>query len=419
MKTSSITKNFLFHLFLFLSLSFCYGQKNLKPGYIIDLKYDTVRGFVDFRNDILSSSKCVFYDSEKSQPKIWLPGEISAYRIDESRFYISKQIKSGTVEKTVFLEFLVKGITSLYYLKTDTAERYFIQKGNELYELNNNVSIIKQGNDEYFKPSNQYKGLMRVIYSDSKEIVPEINNARFDKASMMKLSEKYHSLVCTDMECIVYEKDKKGVLVNFGPVVRYEIKNSTNRDLLAKFKFNTGHILLVGFAANLNIIAINDKFNVAIEGMFRKENYESRYTSSNLDGYDNYSVNLKKTGIQTNIIFKYRYPKGKIRPSFGIGPELNIITSQKSDYLKETFNLAGDLLKKLSRTGMFNYKYEIGFSGNAGLYYMLKKNMFTFDLFCKLSKETYREIGTIGNGKGDVTKDAKVFAFGLKTGFLF
>jgi hypothetical protein len=60
----------------------------------------------------------------------------------------------------------------------------------------------------------------------------------------------------------------------------------------------------------------------------------------------------------------------------------------------------------------------VGLAANAGIYIMLGKNMISLDLFYKLSKETYREIGTIA-GKGDVTRDAILNAFGVSTAFFF
>ncbi len=93
------------------------GQKNLKPGYVIDLKNDTLYGFIDNRGYIYNSEKCVFYGSLTSEPVIYLPGEIKGYRFPGSSFYISHSVLLGDTVKEVFLEYIVKGIISLYYLK--------------------------------------------------------------------------------------------------------------------------------------------------------------------------------------------------------------------------------------------------------------------------------------------------------------
>ncbi|HTD41168.1 MAG TPA: hypothetical protein VK671_11145, partial [Mucilaginibacter sp.] len=42
-----LTCIFLFFVFLLSSLS--YAQSNYKPGYVVDLKGDTLKGFIDYR----------------------------------------------------------------------------------------------------------------------------------------------------------------------------------------------------------------------------------------------------------------------------------------------------------------------------------------------------------------------------------
>jgi hypothetical protein len=261
--------------------------------------------------------------------------------------------------------------------------------------------------------------MMRVVYSDSKDIIPAINTSRFDRSSMMKLSEKYHNLVCTDRKCIVYEKDKKGILFSFGPAVRYEYSVSKFENFLAGFSFDPGQVISLGIAMNMRMVAINEKFNIGMVLMMGNEKNTGIKTEVNATGKRVTTLNIEKTGLQTNLILKYQYPKGKIRPSLGFGPDLNITLKRNTKEIQQNFDLAGTKLSESTLPVEINYKYEIGLAANAGFYVMLKKNMISFDLFSKLSKDTYREIGGLGNGIGDVSRDAILNSFGVSTAFFF
>lgn len=414
-----VFKIMFFLAFLNLSIPFCFSQKNLKEGFIIKTGFDTVYGYIDYRGDVYNSEKCVFYDNQESKPVTFLPGDIIAYRFTGDRYYVSRHIKTGNEEKNVFLEYLVNGITNLYFLEDLNGEHFFVEKGNDLYELTNNITIIKQGNDQYFKESNLYKGLLRVIYSDSQEIIPKINSARFDRRSMVNLSEKYHNLVCTDRECIIYEKSKKEAQLDFGPVARIEFHHSVYKKFLEPFGSANSTFLMVGMAANIRLLSINEKMNFGIKAMVSKES-TSAYYSDTLTAFKtkNY-LDYEKIGLHTTMDLKYIYPSGKFRPTFGFGPEIGIFFGQKSNYLQQNFNSSGDLTIEVKKKDFLHFNFDLAVSGNAGFILNLKKTTFFLEAYFKVGAENCREYGTVGNGLGDVSYYSGMSAFGINTGFLF
>jgi hypothetical protein len=414
-----INRIFLCLVFLYLTSLVSFSQKNIKEGFIIRSGYDTVYGYIDYRGDIFNSTKCVFYAKPDSEPVTYLPGDIFAYRFTGDRYYISRHVKTDHEEKTVFLEYLVNGITSLYFLEDSYGEHFFIEKGNDLYELTNNVSIIQSGDDQYYKESNLYKGLLRVIYSDNQEIIPSINNARFDRSSMVSLSEKYHNLVCTDRECIIYEKSKKEVSLSFGPVIRIEKRYSTYREFLAPFKFSNSEIFMFGMAANLKLLSINEKMNIGIKAMVSKEVTDAYYSTSSVSWTEKNYLNYENIGFNTNFDLKYIYPRGKIRPAFGFGPEIGLFLRQKSSYLQQNYNSSGILVTEVKKKDFLHYNFELTVSVNAGFIIDLKKNTIFLELFFRAGTENYREYGTVIREHGKISYYSKLSVLGINTGFLF
>jgi hypothetical protein len=203
---------FRFILFLGLSLlpiTFSFSQKNLQNGYVVTLENDTLLGYIDYRNARYNSKKCVFHSEKDIQPIVYLPEDIQSYRLFNNKYYVSKKIKKESGEEWVFLEYLVNGITNLYYLRSIDGAHYFIEKGSEIFELTNKVSIVSDGSNNYYRETKLYIGQLALVYSDAKQLQYAIKTAKFNRKTFIKLSEDYHNIVCTDRSCIIYERDKK------------------------------------------------------------------------------------------------------------------------------------------------------------------------------------------------------------------
>ena len=133
------------HLFRLLYLcAFCFfmttmqAQRNYRPGFIITLQKDTIYGQIDFRTDKMNEQRCVFRDDNTLQVRTYELFDIWGYRFtDDGKMYVSKSVtlKMGEYPLDVFLEYLVKGMKSLYYMDTASIPTYFIEDGDRLVKV--------------------------------------------------------------------------------------------------------------------------------------------------------------------------------------------------------------------------------------------------------------------------------------------
>ena len=100
-----------------------FSQKFL-PGFIITLENDTIYGGVANQQDLINVKKCSFKDS-LGEITIFQPNDIFGYKFNDGRYYISKKLENGNLEKSVFLEYLVKGVIDLYYYPSNEGDKYF------------------------------------------------------------------------------------------------------------------------------------------------------------------------------------------------------------------------------------------------------------------------------------------------------
>ena len=198
-----------------------HGQKGYKPGYIITNGFDTLRGS-------------------------YKPDDIRAYRIENSKYYVSKEVVIDSAKQKIFLEFLVKGIANLFYYKGQGKEYYFIEKDNVMTQLSNDVSMVTvksmgvmgEYEETYSKNSNQYKRMLQYLFQQSPEVLKEIPNTLFDYRPLIKITKDYHNSVCKDNNCIDFTKSTKKSLYlePYIGVIDSWMKLNTSKDKIQDIK---------------------------------------------------------------------------------------------------------------------------------------------------------------------------------------
>ena len=138
------------------------AQSDFRPGFIITNSLDTVHGLVDYRGEVRNMKTCIFKESIEDEAKEFLPGDILGYRFaNTGKFFVTKRINTEELNDYVFVEFLLKGITNLYYYKNNTYSAYFVDsEETELLELNNKIIEVEKNGITYTKVDNKYIGVL-------------------------------------------------------------------------------------------------------------------------------------------------------------------------------------------------------------------------------------------------------------------
>jgi hypothetical protein len=332
--TFFILRLFFFSLLLSSTISHASSQTSFRPGYYITWENDTVFGLIDFRGEVRNSSFCLFKQDEISEPKRFEPAEIQAYRFTDSKYYISRSITLQGQEKQVFLEFLVNGITNLYFYRDMNHYSYFIEdKNGEWLELTNAViTEHRDGKGEINRNSNRYIGLLKATFSDSPDIQPHIDRASLAHKSLINLTKTYHDFVCTDdEECIVYEKKLPLMKVRIAPVVRSGVAFlSFMEGINSNYKFNPQFYPSAGFLLNASLPRMNEKLSFEVELNVNSYNFHGSYEEQNRAIMEYYDAYIDIISLQPSLAIKYTLAAGKLKPtvSAGIFTEIFVSTEQ-------------------------------------------------------------------------------------------
>lgn len=357
----------------------CYSQNDWKPGYIIKNSGDTVFGLIDNRDSKTNSVHCYFRKDGLSETIIFGPKDIAGYRFNDGKFFISKDIPVEDSTRKIFLEFLIEGKVDVFHYQDDKSH-FFIEKEGKLYELKNTTEIKEVKGTKYFIDKREYVVTMNSLMQDA-NIQPIIYTSKLDSKSLIKVAKKYHERVCSDEQCIIYEKKNKPIHLNFG----VQLGESMNRfnfgdELLSDFSLSSsiGCRLefenVISYTENLSIqldvtLQQFSKYNLKDIYNFTTLSYNGQYYTISNEKYNedlqNLNVDLKVVVLKLPVVVNYTFSKGKIRPYLGIGISNNFVLSQNKDFVYLTFN---NEYKQSIPT------YSLGILGRVGCKYALKNN---------------------------------------------
>lgn len=146
----------------FFNFSQLFGQTDWRNGYIIKLNNDSLPGLVAYMPSAESQKHCYFKTSRKAAREKFNPREIKAYGFIGDKRYESKKMPAGKVDKTVFVEMLVKGVASLFLFD----KTFFYERDSLVRLAKSETTKIERDGKSYFKEDKRYIGLLNIQLAD-------------------------------------------------------------------------------------------------------------------------------------------------------------------------------------------------------------------------------------------------------------
>ena len=380
--------------FLTIVLFNTVAQTDFRPGYIITNSMDTIHGLVDYRGEIRNMKICTFKEASEVPSKEFLPGDIYGYRYNSGKYFLSKNIKTKELNDIVFVEFLLKGISNLYYYTSSNYSAYFIEsKDSGLLELKNGDIKIKKDGHVYLGTDKRYIGLLNIAFADCPEILKEISSTNLTHKALIKLTRSYHDYKCTGEACIVYEKKLTVLRIELKPMIGYSFTGIKfkNSDLeMVDFQLSSSPV--VGLAMNFILPRINEKLSFLFNFAFNRDYFygtSSEQISPNY--FDNRYYHIYNTNFMSSFAFKYTYPKGKVRPEVFVGLYGNYILNSETKFYIETVS-HGNVSTWENNYEIFR-KFQSGFVSGIGVEYKLLNKLRAFSNFSFLYGENFQYNG--------------------------
>ena len=360
-------KTILCCLYFIIPIISIYAQSNYKEGYVITLENDTIYGWIDFRTDHINSVQCKFKERITESEKVYHPGEIDAYRfVNEGKYYVSRTVEIDSIEKKVFLEYLVQGMMNLYYLPDGNGYYFFENKDGSLAAITKKPDEIMDNSK--LKVDNRYKGMLSYIFRDCPPLSVESSDAGFDRKSMIVYTKSYHDQMCYSGEkCIIFENDykKKFTKFDFSFFSGFELNDIK---LLKLYDINLPEMRsfspVIGIGLNISSPRLVKSLSFIVDVTLSKIAGACDFKQSYMT-YSQYNFSAIKFNMGGGL--EYIYHKGKIRPAINAG-----IYNSNFFNLKSTIKTNSEIRENL----ILPPKFSTGIKAGLGVDYQLKNNKY-------------------------------------------
>ena len=215
------------------------SQSDFRAGYIIKTNGDTVTGLIDYRGDLMMGNICRFKAEANSSVTEYKPGDISAYRFNDSKYFVSKNING----QEVFLEYMINGKLSIFYLRNEKGDHFYIQKDTSgIVELPYEEAIKTVGDKSHLVKTTKHIGILSLYMHDAPDMQLRISNMKTPEyKSLINLAKDYHNKVCKDEACIIYEKNMPSLKTKIelgSSFYSFTQKDTLNKGLNIFYDFN-------------------------------------------------------------------------------------------------------------------------------------------------------------------------------------
>ncbi len=390
-------------LLFLLSATTIYAQINLRPGYIITNLNDTVQGQIDFRTDERNTTVCDFYPAGSSQKESYKPGDIYAYRFtDDGKFYVTRKVTIDDSPQTVFLEYLIKGVVSLYYYRGETDRFFFENEEGQMVEAIENIQKIDtQSGHDVIRTNKQYVGVMTWMFQNSDKVKKQLPKVDLTKSDLIKITKEYHYETCeTGEQCIEFENKRDRRYVKFAFNVAAGIR--VHRLDVDGYIYNSWEMTpilqkasspVITIGTNISVPRLGPTFSLQIEADLSKVDGESRY-KLNSNGYPHITFSSLITDLR--IGGRVKLFEGKVYPFIEGGLTYSRIWNTDGTIIPYSKNAPEGIREvRLNIT-----KGYFGVYATAGLVIELKKHSFILQGLFQYRTQMEDKLNTYGGSVG-------------------
>jgi hypothetical protein len=416
-------KKFLLTLSALLILMCSYAQKNFLSGYIVTNQKDTLRGYIDYRNWKRNPGQIVFGKNNDQTGAAFGPNDIAAFSVADEIYEsatveievsptkisdLSYESEFKIQEETAFLQSLVRGKKSLYYLSNRAGiDNFYIHTGTK-YELLLYKKYAKTENfTKHAIESKVYTGQLLNYLSDCPGIKSKIIMKRYLQKDLTNLFEFYYK--CTN-NTADFNKKADRMTVELTALAGITITNlnisGRSYPYLTHGDFETAVSPTGGLSLNLVLPRNQGRFSINNELLFTTFKIEGTHKDYESEDIHTYTYTTFETSqVKLNTMVRMKIPINKINLRLEAGVSNAYAFSVSADRVQDIkFYTQEEIVKDQALKN--KRKYEQGFLGGIGAEY----GKFSFTTRFEKSNGM-SQLSTLKTG---VTRIYLVFGFKLK-----
>lgn len=372
-----MSKKLLF-LPLLLAAASVVAQTNFRPGYVLPLTGDTLRGEVDSRGAQRNARLARFRPAPGAAVTEYSPRQLRGYGLTGDRQYQTEtvvltdslqrqtllNVTADTLHGPSFLEVLVQGSASLLYLRDErNNDHYYLKmQGQPAQELVQTTRKVEEAGGTYQRKSDEFRRTLAGAMQACMAVQPAITTVRYDQNGLLQIVRRYNE--CVGGTSVTPAGAPRKTHVQLSVVAgaeRSELEITQNPPLRPESTTMQGGTQpVLGLALGIHLAGVNKNLSVQLQALYEKQRYESEVRVGN-----QYRVAL--TSIRFPFLVRYTYPKGSVRPFAQVGYSFAYLSQADNEVRRAFLNTAGGYEYTVWLPIVVPRKLEQGVVGSLGL----------------------------------------------------
>lgn len=384
MKCTNLISRVVFLILVIFVNQRVISQENYLPGYILSLKDDTVKGYVDYRNWKVNPKEIYFKTTFDAQIIGYSPTTIRGFGVKDEVYksaivdvemsqFVTYSLDNNPdlniVTDTTFLQTMIQGDKGLYYYFTPKGKEQFYYKDGSAYELlvYKRYFLFQKGNEgvKVVAENNKFIGQLIILFQDCDVIKSKLKGVKYDKKSLEKLFSSYYT--CTN-QSINFKKSTEKTSLEMGVIAGLSFTNLQFNGESPAYLTYPSYDRSVNFTTGLFFDVIlprnQQKLSVCNELIYSSYSVSGKYEEYyNENKYFEYYTILGFSYLKMKNMFRYKYPVGKFHIYVNAGPSYGFAFAMTNYLRKEstfydTFLVTED--EALQDIRIFELGYDIG-----------------------------------------------------------
>jgi hypothetical protein len=301
-----------------------FAQEKFLPGYVINLKGDTIFGFVDYRNWKINPDKINYKESTGNKIIEYSPSDIIEFKVKDE-IYASAIVNIETSPRntedlnydmemhlqvvTTFLQTIYKGKKSLYHYFNYAKDYFYIRQDSTFELLLYKKYLYVQGENSILKENKAYLGQLDVYLKDCPEIEDRLKKTAYRQPDLNNLFKFYYE---NTQSGITFKRNVERVTAETGLLAGASFTSLifsgpsylTQTDLSLSVNFSAGLYCDIIFPRNQRKWSINNELFLSTY------NVTGTYENGTTDNYTQISTELGYTYLKINNLLRFKYPVG-------------------------------------------------------------------------------------------------------------
>ena len=300
------------------------AQTNFRPGYVLPLAGDTLRGEVDLRDSRANSQRCRFRASPDAAVTTYSPAELRGYGLPAAaKRYRTLSVAASRAAQPYFLEVLVDGPASLYFLRdAQQHEFYYVASPKLPLTLleHSFVQVVRDGH-VYNEERSPFRNTLAIALAGCAPAQATLPRLLFQETSLRKVVQQYNA--CQGYQAHQEQPTDAGGKAVFGVMAgggSYTLSYSgfPYRDATVT-DHSTG--VVVGPTLRFSSGRLSQKLALVMALLYGAEKYEidapSQFTGAPSGSRTRSRFDLAY--LRLPVMFRYTYPRGKVAPVAELG----------------------------------------------------------------------------------------------------